>query len=180
MRALVVSTLIKLARTFPDHEQKSDIQELKDSYSFLRRQSDSNSCISTIFKSLEHTCDTLEEQSQARLALGMANCHLARSNKQQYPCDPEQDFAGCTSQMSSDAWNSYTMFFTHVQQCCFYFKTLEWQENTSLLIKGLVEVSAKVRTDLEINSQQVHQLGKATQSLTEQSSVTLRLATETQ
>ena len=57
------------------------------------------------------------------VALSMANCLLARSAKKTYPCIEGQSFSECTAKMDSDAWSSYSNFFTHVRKYIddFYF-----------------------------------------------------------
>jgi hypothetical protein len=53
--------------------------------------------------------------------------------------------------MTGDSWNTYTSFFTHVQQTCFFFKQELWQESTSKLIIGLENSSTQVLEGLDVN-----------------------------
>ena len=140
----------------------------------------------------------------------MANCLLERSGKVTYPCSGEErDFTECTKGMDSDAWSSYSTFFTHVckyksslfrcsktiisdfltkikltlnlcltciEQSCFYFASLEWQEKTSSLISGLEHSSEVLHQDLQFNIQQTNKIGETASDILSKTQATLDIS----
>ena len=60
--------------------------------------------------------------------------------------------------MDTDAWLTYTTFFTHVQQTCFYFKQELWHDETTGLLQNLQTTSSEVLTNLSVNLAQTAEL----------------------
>ena len=46
--------------------------------------------------------------------------------------------------MEGDAWNTYTTFYTHSENICFYFKSQIWQEETEKTINLLGSYTNKL------------------------------------
>ena len=56
-----------------------------------------------------------------------------------------------------DYWNTYTLFYTHIDNLCFYYRsqgkqclTLDWQQNTEDLIDSLHDASEQLKTDINV------------------------------
>lgn len=81
--------------------------------------------------------------------------------------------------MDPEAWNSYTTFFTHVQQSCFFLRQEQWQEETQSLIHGLEHTSAQLLDDLHQNVEHTSRIRESTTTILEQSSEALDLAAHT-
>ncbi|CDW87277.1 UNKNOWN [Stylonychia lemnae] len=75
------------------------------------------------------------------------NCHLQISGKRPHYCD-SMNASQCISTLENELWNSYTLFFTHAQQTCYYLKQEVWQDNTKSLIDNLNQAS--ITADLHI------------------------------
>jgi hypothetical protein len=72
----------------------------------------------------------------------------------------------CTQHLLSqddkgDYWNSYTLFYTHIDNLCFYYKSegkfnfimcLGWQQNTEDLIDSLYKASEQLKNEIMVNS----------------------------
>lgn len=99
----------------------------------------------------------MDESQQGKIAFRLMNCHLKLSRKPEVLCD-NNDISICTSELYGDLWNTYTLFFTHVQSTCYYLKSEIWQENTKILISDLEHTSNKVAFDLKLNLEQTSRI----------------------
>lgn len=59
------------------------------------------------------------------MALSFANCHLEKAALDTYPCEEGQPLTQCLHAMKGDilAFQSYTEFFTHTQDICFFLQS---------------------------------------------------------
>ena len=104
----------------------------------------------------------LSDNTQARLALNFANCFLAQAGQQEYPCPAEQEITRCLQNVDNNAFTTYSNFYTHTQNMCYFIKSQEWQEKTDNTITRLSSSSAKVAMEMEEshNLQKVIALGQ--------------------
>ena len=63
----------------------------------------------------------------SRLALQFANCQLAQSGQKTFPCGVEESVAACLEIVDTNAWTSYTNFYTHTHNMCYFLKSQQWQ-----------------------------------------------------
>lgn len=61
------------------------------------------------------------------MALKLTNCLLEKARKQVVHCSPREDIEDCTSLLSGDSWTSFTNFFTHIDNLCYYYRSLVWE-----------------------------------------------------
>ena len=54
--------------------------------------------------------------------------------------------------MTAEAYNTYTEFFTHTQNICFFLQAQIWQEETDSTISRLADNSAHVAQQIEDSS----------------------------
>ena len=62
---------------------------------------------------------------QSKLAVAFANCHLAKSGRVTYPCSEEMSVRECTEPMNTEAYQTYTHFFTHTGHICYFIQMLQ-------------------------------------------------------
>ena len=58
------------------------------------------------------------------------NCLLAQSGQRTYQCGDEEDISQCLEQVDNNAWTSYTNFYTHTHNMCYFLKSQAWREMT--------------------------------------------------
>ena len=85
------------------------------------------SCWMKALSQLQSTCDQLSDGSHSRLALQFANCLLAQTGQKTYPCDESDDISKCLENVDTNAWTSYSNFFTHTHNMCHFLKSQQWQ-----------------------------------------------------
>ena len=57
-----------------------------------------------------------------RLALQFTNCLLAQTGQRTYPCAEELEISSCLEHVDTNAWTSYTNFYTHTHNMCHFLK----------------------------------------------------------
>ena len=98
---------------------------------------------------LDHSCKQLNDVQQSRLAVAFANCHLDKSGRQTYPCSDDMTIRECTGTMDTDAYQTYTHFFTHTGHICYFLQIELWQGRTEGLIDRLSDTSSETVRKLE-------------------------------
>ena len=84
-------------------------------------------CWLSALRQLETRCDHLTEESHSRLALQFANCQLAQTGQPSFPCEAEESLASCLESVDTNGWTSYTNFYTHTHNMCYFLKSQQWQ-----------------------------------------------------
>ena len=115
----------------------------------LERQSESSPCWKEAVSQLDASCKELSDLQQSRLAVAFANCHLAKSAKQTYPCDDTMTIEECTRDMNPVAFQTYTEFFTHTGHICYFLQSQLWQERTENIVSRLSDSSNEALGKLE-------------------------------
>ena len=136
---------------------KSILEKFKKDKKFIEM-----SCWEEALMRLSSSCRDMNDIEQSYLALQFSNCHLKKSGLKVYPCQIS-NFKECTQEMGSDiiAFQSYTEFFTHVSDICFYMQSAMWREKTESTINKLSKSSAE---SLEVLSQSILQQQQVLQS----------------
>ncbi len=128
----------------------------KQKYEAIRREASTrpryNKCWTDALRSLESGCKALTDDRQHRLALAFTNCFLEKTGRTTYPCTEEADVSSCTEGMAAEAYNTYTEFFTHTQNICFFLQSQIWQDEADETISKLADNSAAVAQQIEDSS----------------------------
>ena len=143
-------SLIIIAATSPDSssdEQRKALGEHK--FQELQEKTVSSSCWKEAVARLNTTCKKIIDVEQSRLAVSFANCHLAKSGRQVYPCSDTMTIRECTGDMDTVAFQTYTEFFTHTGHICYFLQNEIWQDRTDRTIFKLSEASEEAVKKLE-------------------------------
>ena len=84
-------------------------------------------CWAAALASLQSVCQELEEETHSRLALQFANCQLAQSGQATFPCSGEQSLSSCLESVDTIGWTSYSNFYTHTHNMCYFIQSQLWQ-----------------------------------------------------
>jgi len=110
------------------------------------------SCWKNALGQLEHGCKNLDDEMQSRLSLAFTNCFLAKVGMRTYPCPESKPMAECLKNVENNAFTSYSNFFTHTQNMCYFLMSQMWHEETEKTIDKLGRSSAKVAESIEDSS----------------------------
>ena len=84
-------------------------------------------CWAAALSRLETVCQDLQEETHSRLALQFANCQLAQSGQTTFSCGAEESLSSCLQSVDTIAWTSYTTFYTHTHNMCYFIQSQLWQ-----------------------------------------------------
>ena len=110
-------------------------------------------CYVNALSLLETGCKSLTDDVQHRLALKFANCLFLKNGMTTFECHGHEEFSICTKGMSPEAFMTYTHFYTHTQNMCFFLEAQAWQEQTDFTIHRLSQTSADVVEKIDSSSQ---------------------------
>ena len=140
--------------------QQQRLQNGEQEFQKIRSRADHNKCWEEAISRLRDGCKHLSDVEQSRLAIAFANCHFEKSGLKKYPCGESDSIEECTKDMTESvlAFNTYTEFYTHTSDICFYLQSKIWQQKTEDTINKLSSTSHMVADQLEtslINQKQV-------------------------
>ena len=84
-------------------------------------------CWSSSLAQLETVCQALDQDTHSRLALQFANCQLAQTGQKTFPCEADESISSCLESVDTFAWTSYTNFYTHTHNMCYFIQSQQWQ-----------------------------------------------------
>ncbi|CAL1539266.1 unnamed protein product [Lymnaea stagnalis] len=114
-------------------------------------------------------CKRLSDVTQTRLALAYLNCFLQIQGRTSYECDDVTEITACVQHMNEADRSSFTTFFTHTQNICYFLQAQVWQEETEMTINRLTVTSTQVTEQLEMSQQlQKDMLSSQNQSIKNQ------------
>ena len=79
--------------------------------------SKSHACWAQSVAFIEGACSRMTVRDKQRLALNLANCHLADAHRVTYDCPDDVAAGKCASNLTDSAFDTYSQFFIHIGQC---------------------------------------------------------------
>ncbi|XP_076468942.1 uncharacterized protein LOC143299544 isoform X2 [Babylonia areolata] len=101
---------------------------------------------------MQSGCKRLTDNVQGRLALAYLNCFLDLQGRRKYECDQDDTLETCTKTLEDADRASFTTFFTHTQNICYFLRAQVWNEMTEKTISVLAESSSHVAAQLQKSS----------------------------
>ena len=133
---------------------KEKLQAGKSKLEEFTANAKSSDCWKKAVGGIEKRCKTLGDVEQSYLAIDFTNCHLSKSGRRIYSCSREtQSVEKCTGSMDDTTYLTYTTFFAHTTNICFYVKSELWQARTEGTISKLSRTSQQVSAQLEESAQ---------------------------
>eukprot|EP00808_Paulinella_micropora_P026147 g42575.t1 len=115
---------------------------------------------------VQKSCKKLEYDNRARIAIALSNCHLAQSGLPTHPCPEESLITPCTKSLGRDpvAFNTYSTFFAHVDNICFYVQRRLFQKSTERVVNDLYTATFKTGATLKAFYQDIYTVGNTLSS----------------
>ncbi|XP_041346674.1 uncharacterized protein LOC121366201 [Gigantopelta aegis] len=124
----------------------------KQAYELMQQRSEMpryGTCWKNAMVTIQTGCKRLTDDIQSRLALAYLNCFLQVQGRDVYDCDTSQPVHECTTHMKDVDRGSFTTFFTHTQNICYFLQAQVWHEQTETTIDRLSVSSSHVASKLE-------------------------------
>ncbi|XP_058873164.1 uncharacterized protein LOC131723409 [Acipenser ruthenus] len=118
-------------------------------------------CWSAALRRVDVGCKDFNEETQSRIALAFAHCHLQRSARSFPLCAEGSSVQDCTRHMDALAFSTYTEFFTHAHSICYFLQSEAWQLQAENTVQRLTENSAHVALQLEATNRLAERMVEA-------------------
>lgn len=138
------------------HIDRGTFEEGKRQYEVIQHNSELpnyGQCWKDVVIFTQKGCQRLTDDMQGRLALSYLNCFLELQGRRKYDCDTAQTLEECTIDMHDADRGSFTTFFTHTQNICYFLRAQVWSEVTENTIAALAQSSSQVASQLHESSQ---------------------------
>ena len=115
-------------------------------------ESNNSPCWTEAVSELKTRCSEMTDLEQSILAMKFANCHFEKSGMKVYDCTHKDNFKRCTNAMKNDsfiAFLTYTEFFTHVKDICYYLQSVIWRKQTAQTISRLAKIARETVENLD-------------------------------
>ena len=144
---ILIFILLSMQRIFLFQSLEKKI-EIKSEFSNFLKKFKSNSCVMEVFSYSQKKCEELNDDEYSTLSLRMTLCIGEKSGKKiNFVCD-FNDIKKCLANVEGDLWTTYVTFLQHIDNLCFYYKTLLWEKSSEFLYAKLVNNSMQVLNGL--------------------------------
>ena len=137
------------------HIERSTYEEGKKQFELIQHQAKLpryGQCWKDAMAFIQTGCQRLTDGMQGRLALEYLNCFLELQGREKYECSHDVSLEECTRTMQDADRGSFTTFFTHTQNVCYFLQAQVWNEATENTISNLAESSSHVALQLQESS----------------------------
>jgi len=147
MNLILVITIISLVKiTLLQTVEKR--LEIKSEFSNFLKKYRSNSCIMEVFSYSQKKCEELNDDEYSQLSLRMTFCIIEKTGKKiNFDCD-FTNIKDCLPKIEGDLWTTYVTFLQHIDNLCFYYKTLLWEKSSEFLFSKLLNSSILILNGL--------------------------------
>ncbi|KAK7488541.1 hypothetical protein BaRGS_00020158 [Batillaria attramentaria] len=145
------------------HLDRSTYEEGRKQFELIQHQSELpqyGQCWKDAMVFIQNGCKRLSDDMQGRLALAYLNCFLSLQGRDVYECSQGTPVVDCTREMSDVDRGSFTTFFTHTQNICYFLQAQIWNEAAEHTIARLAESSSHVAEQLQQSHELQHEMIK--------------------
>lgn len=136
---------------FSAFQPSFDVTEGEKQYQILVQRTQHpiyGECWRDAIQKLHTDCESLTATAQSRMAFKFFNCFLETTGLATYSCTDDIVLRDCFSEMTDRDFASYTTFFAHTQNMCFFLKSEHWRDETESTISRLIDASAHIGSQL--------------------------------
>jgi hypothetical protein len=151
-------TVLSVSQTPPNspHIDRGTYEDGRKQYEVIQHNAELpnyGQCWKDVVIFTQTGCQRLTDDMQGRLALAYLNCFLELQGRMKYDCNQAQTLEECTRDMRDADRSSFTTFFTHTQNICYFLRSQVWNEITENTIAELAQSSSQVASQLHESSQ---------------------------
>ncbi|KAL6079595.1 TRP domain-containing protein [Balamuthia mandrillaris] len=126
-----------------DQRAEDRVAKGHDMYLSLQENAAKEKCWTQAILLFDEGCRGMNEETKGRLAVALTNCHLMRSGMDPFLCSSDMSILECTSPMTKDpiAFNTFTEFFLHAENVCYYLQSEYFQQRTEEAVNVLAQAT---------------------------------------
>ncbi|KAB0804700.1 hypothetical protein PPYR_01670 [Photinus pyralis] len=122
-----------------------------------------DSCQHRVVLKLQTSCDKMNDEQLAKMAVMLLNCQSSVEGRKIFPCTDEMSIKECTTDMDADMWNSYHLMSNRVRAVCYSVRQTQFRGLTEYTINRLMEAARNQLFNLDKISkdqQNLHELAQ--------------------
>ncbi|KAK5646978.1 hypothetical protein RI129_005442 [Pyrocoelia pectoralis] len=100
-----------------------------------------DSCQHRVVLKLQTTCDKMNDEQLAKMAVMLLNCQSSVEGRKIYPCTDTMSIKDCTTDMDADTWNSYHLMSNRVRAVCYAVRQTQFRGLTEYTINKLMDAA---------------------------------------
>ncbi|KAK4880353.1 hypothetical protein RN001_008499 [Aquatica leii] len=97
-----------------------------------------DSCQHRVVLKLQTSCDKMNDEQLAKMAVMLLNCQSAVEGRKIYPCTDTMSIKDCTVNMDPDTWNSYHLMSNRARAVCYSVRQSQFRGLTEYTINRLM------------------------------------------
>jgi hypothetical protein len=140
--------MIRLIFIYLVTAQLDNLSNLKNEFNSFLKKYESNSCIMKIINKFQHQCHDLNDKVNSVISYQMTLCIYKTLNRKIEECTEGDDCITKISKLTGDAWTTFISFSHHIDNICFYYKTLIWEKSSEFLFSKLLNSSLSILKEL--------------------------------
>jgi len=138
---------------------------LNQEYSHFLKQYEKNSCIMEVFNNLKLNCNSEKsDEINPVFAYKMTECFFNSLGKEFPECTTTSaeaadfnyssfhEFKECIRRLKGDAWTTFTNFENHIDNLCFFHKTLIWEKSSEFIYSKMLNSTIGILAELSHGS----------------------------
>jgi len=140
---------------------------LNKEYSSFLKKYEKDSCIMQVFNTAKLNCNSEKtDEINPFFAYKMTQCFFKSVGKKLPECKQEQQFElynesnseaflnikKCIKNLEGDAWTTFINFLNHIDNLCFFHKTLLWEKSSEFIYSKMLNSSISILTELSQGS----------------------------
>ncbi|KAF5288838.1 hypothetical protein FQA39_LY03717 [Lamprigera yunnana] len=98
-------------------------------------------CQHRVVLKLQTSCDKMNDEELAKMAVMLLNCQSAVEGRKVYPCSETMSIKDCTVNMDPDTWNSYHLMSNRARAVCYIIRQTQFRGLTEYTINKLMSAA---------------------------------------
>jgi len=149
VKSLVLSSILKysFSNSISLQQAQSVKYSLKNSLESFTANN-RHKCILDTFKQLEYNCESYSDTEKSSLSYMMTLCLYSKLRRHTgFDCQAN-DYT-CSQYLSGDSWNTFLSFNTQIDNACFYYKIIQWEESIERTYSELEQSTQSIISSME-------------------------------
>lgn len=146
----------------------SKLLTIKDDFTKYLTKFHSQSCLMEVISVISEECDKLSDESISKIAYELTICSFKKIGKRIPLCSQSKpnsenskninNINTCLKEFEGDIWTTYSTFTQHIDNLCFFYKSIIWEKSSDFLLMKLANSSLGILNELQSSMQIAHNL----------------------
>lgn len=130
---------------------------VKDDFLKYLTRFHSQSCLMEVISTISDECEKLSDESISRISFDLTICSFKKIGKATPICSRSESHLNninlCLKEFEGDIWTTYSTFTQHIDNLCFFYKSIVWEKSSEFLFMKLANSSIGILNELQSSMQ---------------------------